>query len=241
MAAAPTRTTRPATRRWAPRSSPSAATSSTRAAGPRTSAATSRRSPSQPSSWTAATSGATGELIELRNASADTRARLQIRPSKRPIACPNRQRRDDIQCDWGSLSSIIDYWGNWGEVLAPWAGPGHWHDMDMVSGSCGGGGGLSTSGVRPWPASGRTTPMCTPIRPRRSFSSATTASRPMRSGRKWPSGPSWRRRSSWVRGMRRVHMLLLAVWRTRACRCARSVAYASLPLCPVCSTHFPLT
>jgi len=39
---------------------------------------------------------------------------------------------DDIQCDWGSLSSIIDHWGDWGEVLAPWAGPGHWHDPDML-------------------------------------------------------------------------------------------------------------
>jgi alpha-N-acetylgalactosaminidase len=39
---------------------------------------------------------------------------------------------DDIQCDWGSLSSIIDYWGDWGEVMAPYAGPGHWHDMDML-------------------------------------------------------------------------------------------------------------
>jgi len=39
---------------------------------------------------------------------------------------------DDIQCDWDSLSSIIDYWGNWGSVLAPYAGPGHWHDMDML-------------------------------------------------------------------------------------------------------------
>ena len=36
------------------------------------------------------------------------------------------------QCDWNSLSSIIDHWGNWGSVLAPWAGPGHWHDADML-------------------------------------------------------------------------------------------------------------
>ena len=39
---------------------------------------------------------------------------------------------DDIQCDSGSLSSIIDYWGDWGAVLAPFAGPGHWHDPDML-------------------------------------------------------------------------------------------------------------
>merc|ERR1719201_2456435 len=39
---------------------------------------------------------------------------------------------DDIQCNWGSLSSVIDHWGHYGEVLQPWAGPGHWHDMDML-------------------------------------------------------------------------------------------------------------
>lgn len=39
---------------------------------------------------------------------------------------------DDIQCDWGSLSSIIDHWGDYGEVMAPYAGPGHWHDADML-------------------------------------------------------------------------------------------------------------
>ena len=35
---------------------------------------------------------------------------------------------DDIQCDVGSLKSIIDHWGDYGPVLAPFAGPGHWHD-----------------------------------------------------------------------------------------------------------------
>jgi len=39
---------------------------------------------------------------------------------------------DDIQCNWGSLSSIIDHWGQYGEALQPYAGPGHWHDMDML-------------------------------------------------------------------------------------------------------------
>jgi len=38
----------------------------------------------------------------------------------------------DIQCAWGSLSRVIDYWGDFGEVLQQWAGPGHWHDMDML-------------------------------------------------------------------------------------------------------------
>lgn len=39
---------------------------------------------------------------------------------------------DDIQCNWKSLESIIDHWGEYGEALAPYAGPGHWHDMDML-------------------------------------------------------------------------------------------------------------
>jgi hypothetical protein len=39
---------------------------------------------------------------------------------------------DDIQCNWGSLSSIIEHWGMYGEALVPYAGPGHWHDMDML-------------------------------------------------------------------------------------------------------------
>lgn len=39
---------------------------------------------------------------------------------------------DDIQCSWQSLSSIIDHWGDYGASLQPWAGPGHWHDMDML-------------------------------------------------------------------------------------------------------------
>ena len=38
----------------------------------------------------------------------------------------------DIQCNWNSLSTIIDYFGNSSEVLAAYAGPGHWHDPDML-------------------------------------------------------------------------------------------------------------
>jgi len=38
----------------------------------------------------------------------------------------------DIQCNWGSLGGIIEHWGEWAPVLAPYAGPGHWHDMDML-------------------------------------------------------------------------------------------------------------
>ena len=39
---------------------------------------------------------------------------------------------NDIQCNWASLSSIIEHWGMYGEALVPYAGPGHWHDMDML-------------------------------------------------------------------------------------------------------------
>ncbi len=44
----------------------------------------------------------------------------------------------DIQCNWQSLSSIIDHWGDYGSSLVPYAGPGHWHDMDMllIGGHC---------------------------------------------------------------------------------------------------------
>ena len=38
----------------------------------------------------------------------------------------------DIQCNWNSLSGIIQHWGDYGHALQPWAGPGHWHDMDML-------------------------------------------------------------------------------------------------------------
>ena len=44
---------------------------------------------------------------------------------------------DDIQCDAGSLMSIVDHWGQWGPVLAPWAGPGHWHDPVSSSANLG--------------------------------------------------------------------------------------------------------
>jgi len=39
---------------------------------------------------------------------------------------------DDIQCDWGSLSSIIDHYGDYGSYLQQWAAPGHWNDPDML-------------------------------------------------------------------------------------------------------------
>lgn len=39
---------------------------------------------------------------------------------------------DDVQCDWGSVSSIIEHWGTYGEYLSQFAAPGHWHDPDML-------------------------------------------------------------------------------------------------------------
>eukprot|EP01064_Diplonema_japonicum_P028952 TRINITY_DN4567_c0_g2_i2.p1 TRINITY_DN4567_c0_g2~~TRINITY_DN4567_c0_g2_i2.p1 ORF type:complete len:396 (+),score=73.27 TRINITY_DN4567_c0_g2_i2:336-1523(+) len=38
----------------------------------------------------------------------------------------------DIQCNWNSLHSIIDHWGQYGEVLKKYAAPGHWNDPDML-------------------------------------------------------------------------------------------------------------
>jgi len=48
------------------------------------------------------------------------------------IGCNLWRNWDDIQCSWGSLVSIINYWGDWGPVIAPFAGPGHWNDPDML-------------------------------------------------------------------------------------------------------------
>ena len=38
----------------------------------------------------------------------------------------------DIQCSWGSLSSIIDHWGDYTATLQRVAGPTHWNDPDML-------------------------------------------------------------------------------------------------------------
>lgn len=46
--------------------------------------------------------------------------------------CNGWRNWNDIQCNWGSLGSIIDHWGEYGKVLQPYAAPGHWHDMDML-------------------------------------------------------------------------------------------------------------
>jgi hypothetical protein len=52
--------------------------------------------------------------------------------------CNSWRNWHDIQCSWDSLSTVIDHWGDYGMSLQPYAGPGHWHDMDMllIGGSC---------------------------------------------------------------------------------------------------------
>jgi len=46
--------------------------------------------------------------------------------------CNSWRNWDDVQCSWKSMSGIIDHWGDYGHILVPTAGPGHWHDMDML-------------------------------------------------------------------------------------------------------------
>lgn len=38
----------------------------------------------------------------------------------------------DIQCSYGSMAMIIEHWGFYSSALTPFAGPGHWHDPDML-------------------------------------------------------------------------------------------------------------
>ena len=38
----------------------------------------------------------------------------------------------DVQCDWASVRSIMDHWGNYSVALRAAAGPGHWNDPDML-------------------------------------------------------------------------------------------------------------
>eukprot|EP00756_Hemistasia_phaeocysticola_P021628 Hpha_TRINITY_DN15785_c1_g1::TRINITY_DN15785_c1_g1_i6::g.39399::m.39399/K01204/NAGA; alpha-N-acetylgalactosaminidase len=56
------------------------------------------------------------------------------KPFKDMIAagCNGWRNWDDIQCSWNSLGSIINHWGEYGEYLSQFAGPGHWHDPDML-------------------------------------------------------------------------------------------------------------
>ena len=46
--------------------------------------------------------------------------------------CNSWRNWEDIQCGWSSLTQIIEHWGAFGKELASWAGPGHWHDPDML-------------------------------------------------------------------------------------------------------------
>lgn len=39
---------------------------------------------------------------------------------------------DDIECQWESIRSIIDHFGDYGDFLKQWAAPGHWNDPDML-------------------------------------------------------------------------------------------------------------
>jgi alpha-N-acetylgalactosaminidase len=48
-----------------------------------------------------------------------------------PPFCNMWRNWDDIECNWKSILSIIDKWGNmssWNQ----WAGPGHWNDPDQL-------------------------------------------------------------------------------------------------------------
>ena len=38
----------------------------------------------------------------------------------------------DVQCMWSSVKGIIEHWGEYSQVLAKAAGPGHWNDPDML-------------------------------------------------------------------------------------------------------------
>eukprot|EP00049_Salpingoeca_infusionum_P009158 m.151714 g.151714 ORF g.151714 m.151714 type:complete len:499 (+) comp14257_c0_seq1:116-1612(+) len=48
------------------------------------------------------------------------------------IGCNSWRNWHDMQCDWPKLSSIIDHWGDYGNYIRQFAGPGHWNDMDML-------------------------------------------------------------------------------------------------------------
>lgn len=46
--------------------------------------------------------------------------------------CNSWRNWEDIQCAWGTLTEIIEHWGLYGSILQQTAGPGHWHDPDML-------------------------------------------------------------------------------------------------------------
>jgi alpha-N-acetylgalactosaminidase len=48
-----------------------------------------------------------------------------------PPFCNMWRNWDDIACNWPSVLSVIDKWGNATEWVQ-WAGPGHWNDPDQL-------------------------------------------------------------------------------------------------------------
>jgi alpha-N-acetylgalactosaminidase len=51
--------------------------------------------------------------------------------SQLPPYCHMWRNWYDIGCNWGSIKSIIDHWGNMTEWIQ-YAGPGHWNDPDQL-------------------------------------------------------------------------------------------------------------
>jgi len=58
----------------------------------------------------------------------------RIKPYDRMIdaGCNLWRNWHDIDNNWKSVTTIIDYFGNFSDVLTTVAGPGHWNDMDMI-------------------------------------------------------------------------------------------------------------
>ena len=44
----------------------------------------------------------------------------------------SRRNWHDIQCNFASMVTIIDHWGDFGPLMQQWAGPGHFNDPDML-------------------------------------------------------------------------------------------------------------
>jgi alpha-N-acetylgalactosaminidase len=51
--------------------------------------------------------------------------------SQLPPYCNMWRNWDDIACNWGSVRSVIDKWGNTTQWIQ-YAGPGHWNDPDQL-------------------------------------------------------------------------------------------------------------
>ena len=58
-----------------------------------------------------------------------------IKPNYSAIAytCNLWRNYDDIDDSWESIYGIVQWFGNNQDRLAPFHGPGHWNDPDMVS------------------------------------------------------------------------------------------------------------